>query len=103
MVKLLELFTYFLMLSIAAERAVEILKTSFLKSMGTHPASYQVISGLIGGGLSFYSPPPDNVVHMTPIIAAIATGLAVSGGSSLWNTVIDAITASTKALKNQVK
>lgn len=101
MVKLLELFTYFLMLSIAAERAVEILKTMFLKSMGTHPASYQVISGLIGGCLSFYSPPPSNIIQMTPLISAIATGFAVSGGSSLWNTIVDRITASTKRLKKE--
>ncbi len=99
MIRLLELFTYFLMLSVAAERAVEILKTMFLKSMSTHPASYQVISGIVGGIMSYYSPPPDNIIHMTPIVSAMATGLAVSGGSSIWNTAIDRFAATTKKIK----
>src|SRR5574343_583968 len=99
MTKLLELFTYFLMLSIAVERAVEIIKISFLKRLSVPSYLYSILAVTFGSAMSYLSPPPDNIANMTPFISAIATGLAVSGGSSFWNTVIDRFATSTRKLK----
>ncbi len=96
---LLNLLTYFCMLSIAAERAVELLKNMFLKKLGTSMVWYQVIAGVIGGIMCYYSPPPTTLINTETWVTVIATGLAVSSGSAFWNTMIDTMTAISKNMK----
>lgn len=97
---LLSLFTYFLMLSVAAERLVELLKNMYLKKIGTQPVVYQLLSGIVGAVLSYYSPPPSNIIHLEQWVAVISTGLAVSSGSAFWNTILDTLNSLSKNLKN---
>jgi hypothetical protein len=97
---LITLLTYFLMLSVAAERAVEISKNIILKKYNTPPVIYQILAGTIGGIMSFFSPPPTDIVNLGPWVTGIATGLAVSGGSSFLNTLLDGATAVSRNLKN---
>lgn len=97
---LLSLFTYFLMLSVAAERFVELLKSAYLKKIGAQPVVYQMLSGMVGAALSYYSPPPDNIIHLEQWVAVISTGLAVSSGSAFWNSILDTLNSLSKNLKN---
>lgn len=96
---LLSLFTYFLMLSVAAERLVELLKNMYLKKIGAQPVVYQFLAGIFGAVLSYYSPPPDNIIHLEQWVAVISTGLAVSSGSAFWNTILDTLNSLSKTLK----
>jgi hypothetical protein len=100
MTNLMELFTYFLFLSVAAERAVEILKNMFLKKKEASPAVYQTLAAIFGGIMSYISP-PSNIGHLNPYVAAIMIGLAVSGGSSFWNTTIVMFNQKAKSLKQE--
>lgn len=96
---LLTLLTYFCMLSIAAERAVELLKNIVLKKLKTPTVIYQILASIIGGIMSYFSPPPTSIIQMGPWVTVIATGLAVSSGSAFWNTMLDSFTAISKNLK----
>lgn len=97
---ILSLLTYFCMLSVAAERAVELLKNAKLKQMNVPIVTYQILAGLVGSLIAFFSPPPlTTITQMDPWVAIAATGLAVSGGSAFWNTMLDSFTAFAKSLK----
>lgn len=97
---LTELFTYFLFLSVAAERAVEIIKNAFLKKREAPPAVYQTLAAIFGGIMSYISP-PGNMDHLNPYVASVMIGLAVSGGSSFWNTTIVMFNQKAKSLKQE--
>lgn len=96
---IIALMTYFCMLSVAAERAVEIMKVGFLVKFKTPPVTYQLLAGFIGGTLAYSSPPPSTFVQMSPWISIIATGLAVSGGSAFWNSSLAAVSSLAKDMK----
>ncbi len=93
------LLTYFCMLSVASERAVELLKNLFLKKIKTPPVCYQVLSGFIGGTLAHFSPPPTDIIQLNEWVMVISTGLAVSSGSAFWNSLLDTLTALSRNLK----
>lgn len=97
---MITLLTYFCMLSVAAERAVEIMKLGVLKKYNPPAVTYQILAGLLGAVMSYYSPPPSTFVQMEQWITIIATGLAVSGGSSFWNSTLDAAISVSKNLKS---
>lgn len=88
------------MLSVASERAVELLKNLFLKKLKTPTIVYQLLAGVFGGIMSYYSPPPTNIIQLNIWVTVIATGLAVSSGSAFWNTLLDSLTAISKNLKS---
>lgn len=98
--KILTLLTYFCMLSIASERAVELLKNLYLKKINVPPVVYQILSGVVGGILCYYSPPSTEIMNLGPWVTVIATGLAVSSGSAFWNSLLDTLTALSKNLKS---
>lgn len=87
------------MLSIAAERAVELLKNGILKKLNSTSIVYQVLSGIIGGVLCYYSPPPTTIMNLNEWVTVFATGLAVSGGSAFWNSLLDSLMNLSKSLK----
>lgn len=98
--KIMTLLTYFCMLSIASERAVELLKNLFLKKINTPPVLYQILSGCVGGVLCYYSPPSSDIMRLDPWVTVIATGLAVSSGSAFWNSLLDTLAGLSKNLKS---
>jgi hypothetical protein len=54
----------------------------------------------VGSSVAFFFPPPlTTVVQFNPYLTVILTGLAVSGGSAFWNSVLDMVTAYSKTVK----
>lgn len=97
--KFTEIITYFALLSVAAERLTDIFKKAWLSKLEVNPAVYQVISGLFGAGLAYAAPLEIPSVEMPLWSTILITGLAVSGGSSFWNTILSTMTE----LKTKVK
>lgn len=97
--KFTEIITYFALLSVAAERLTDIFKKAWLSKLEINPAVYQVISGLFGAGLAYSAPLVIPSVNMPLWGTILITGLAVSGGSSFWNTILSTMTE----LKTKVK
>lgn len=94
-----EIFTYFAVTSVAAERLVDVLKRLGLGKFNLNGVVYQLISALFGAALAYYSPPDLPVAKVNEWVLAIITGLAVSGGSSVWNNALEALAAYTKSVK----
>jgi len=86
--QLIEVISYLAVVSIAAERFTEILKGALLKRLFAGPVTYQLTAGVFGGFLAFIAPSP--MAHLLDSTTAIivVTGLAVSGGSGFWNSVL---------------
>ena len=96
---IVSLLSYFCMISIAAERFVEMLKKTVLKNAHPPGVVYQTLSALFGGTVSLYSPPPSEILQLGQYASVIVTGLAISGGSSFWNTALDSFSSIAKNLK----
>lgn len=96
---LMTLLTYFCMLSVASERAVELLKNLCLKKLNTPPVYYQLLSGIFGAILAHFSPPSNDIMQLNHWVTIIATGLAVSSGSAFWNTLLDTLNTLSRNLK----
>ncbi len=94
-------FTYFAITSVAAERFVDILKRLGLEKLIKNGVIYQVLSCIFGGVLAFYNPPP--ITHINQWVVAVITGLAVSGGSSIWNTALTTLSSYSKSVKDLSK
>jgi hypothetical protein len=88
------------MLSVASERAVELLKNLYLKKLNAQPVHYQLLSGIVGSVLCYFSPPTPTVIQMNFWVTVIATGLAVSSGSAFWNSLLDTLAGLSKNLKS---
>lgn len=86
--KLIDIISYFALLSVAAERLTEILKNVWLSKIKVNPAVYQLISGTFGAALGYTSPLVIPSVDMPLWAMAVVTGLAVSGGSGFWNSIL---------------
>lgn len=99
MENVVSLLTYFVTLSVAAERFVEILKRTVLKNVDPPGVVFQALSATFGAGLAFYSPPPTEILVLDPYVAVAVTALAVSGGSSFWNTALESFSSIAKNLK----
>lgn len=88
-----QLVLYFFTVSIAAERLTEIFKRTIVQKTNYLPkfngAIYQIVSGLFGMGVAFKSPPNFDFFHMNQYAVIVITGLAVSGGSGAWNSVLE--------------
>lgn len=97
--QLVSIITYFAILSVAAERLTEMLKNAFLGKLTSNAAVYQGISGVFGAVLSLSAPLEMGSIHLPTWASVIVTGLAVSGGSGMWNTILSTMTE----LKNKVK
>lgn len=95
------IFSYFALTAIAAERFVDMCKRLGLEKIVKNGVVYQVISAIFGGSLAFFNPPP--IGNMNSWVIAILTGLAVSGGSSVWNNVLSVLTDYSKSLKSLKK
>lgn len=88
-----QLVLYFLTVSVAAERLTEIFKRTIIKDSKYLPkfngAIYQIVSGIFGAIVAVTSPPNLDFLHINQYVMILLTGLAVSGGSGAWNSVLD--------------
>lgn len=100
--KLFELFSYFVLISVASERFTEVVKRCLFNSFKPAGVVYQIISGLFGAYLA-YNMPPEFLSKVNINITAIIVGFAVSGGSSAWNSVLVSLTEYSKAIKTPTK
>jgi hypothetical protein len=102
MENLISLFSYFVIISVAAERLTEIIKRSYLSNLSNVPGYvYQGISAVFGGGLAYISPPELTGVDLPHWAVIVITGLAVSGGSGFWNSVLTTMSEFGKARKKE--
>lgn len=97
--KLFEFFSYFVLVSVAAERFTDVIKRCVFHSFKPNGVTYQIISGLFGGYLAYHMP-PDFLFNVNSYITALVVGLAASGGSSAWNSVLESLLSYSKAIKS---
>lgn len=98
-----QIVVYLVAVSIAAERMTEIFKRTFIKESPVIPkfdgAIYQILSGLFGAITAYVSPPDLGVFHLNQYLVVVVVGLAVSGGSGAWNSILDFLKQSAEAKK----
>lgn len=106
--QLIQLVTYLIVVSVAAERLTDIVKRAIINKFDIstyNGALYQIISGLFGVVMAYVSPPPAfPIISLKQYMLCLVVGLAVSGGSSVWNTALNILTeiAKTKKTLNSV-
>ena len=104
-----QFFAYLLTVSVAAERCTEIFKLTFIKNSSVMPkfngGIYQMVSGMFGMAIVYASPPDMSTLHINKHVLVLIIGLAVSGGSGAWNSVLDYLrkTADSKTSETTVK
>lgn len=82
------LIAYFVTLSVACERLVEICKSTFLKDRVSNPAVWPIMAMVFGSIIGYFQPMPLSM-NIPPWINVIVTGAVTSGGSSFWNSILD--------------
>ena len=97
---IVELLTYLAITSVAAERITDIVKRLVLEKFVTNGGVYQVVSGLFGGWLAYYTPPDMIASRFNEWITVILVGLCVSGGSSVWYNLIKVLSEYRKSIAN---
>lgn len=87
---LFSLLSYFAVLSVATERLTEIVKNTLLTKFADkiNAAVYQGIAAVFGGMLAHMAPPDLGNMSLPHWGVVLITGLAVSGGSGFWNSVL---------------
>lgn len=98
--------TYLVTLSVAAERFTEIIKRAVLSKRPEwimNGATYQIIAAVFGMAAAYANPPVINVIAMKPWLLYIVAGLAVSGGSGAWNSILTLLTEYAKNQKESSK
>lgn len=91
------LLAYFVTLSVACERLVEILKTTFLKDRVKNGAVWQLLALFFGAAIGYFQPIPLDL--KIPVwLNIIVTGAVVSGGSGFWNSILGTMTEFKKSI-----
>ena len=102
---LIQLVSYLIVTSIAAERVTDMVKrTKVLDFLSTHfPLNLgllcQITSGLTGGLLCYFGPPSFEPLGMSGWPLAVMIGLASSGGSSVWSDLLQVLSAYRKGVQ----
>ncbi len=100
--KLTEVVIYFGLISMTAERLVDLFRKTFPNL--TLPGSvYQLATALIGGGITYMSPPDASLIPLNQYLTVVVAGLATSGGSSLWHEVLSILNNYKQNLKTTNK
>lgn len=90
--RFIEIVTYFALISVAAERFTDLIKKAWLSKLTTvNPAVYQLLSALFGAAIAYAEPLALLSKQMPWYAVVVVSGLAVSGGSSFWNTVLSTL------------
>lgn len=82
------IIVYFLTISIAVERVIEICKNTVLKDKVHNGVVWQIMALMIGALISYFQPIPVSIGFPRWLEIAI-TGAATSGGSGFWNSILE--------------
>jgi hypothetical protein len=93
MEQITQLITYLALVSVAAERAVDMIKRTALATRIKNGAVYQGMSFLAGAAFAAANPPNLTFIQLNPTMTALLVGLAVSGGSSAWHEILATLSA----------
>lgn len=88
MEQVIAIVTYLAVASMAAERLTDILKKVYLQRVTENGVVYQITSALFGGMIGYLSPLPIQAIQVNEYVLVLITALAVSGGSSTWNSIL---------------
>ena len=86
-----QLITYIAILSVAAERATDLVKRGLFQKFkidNLNGLAYQVLSGLFGALIVYLDDPIIPLVSLDRTLTIVLMGLATSGGSGVWNSVL---------------
>ena len=86
------LITCLIVVSIAAERATDILKRAIVlkfKIENFNGALYQLTAGVFGILIAYFDKPSFDFITTNHTLLLIIIGLCVSGGSGAWNTILN--------------
>lgn len=87
--QVISIITYLAVTSMAAERLTDILKKAWLQKLTDNGVVYQIVSALFGGFIGYLSPIPIQSLQVNEYVLVLVTALAVSGGSSTWNSILN--------------
>lgn len=102
--QLTSLVTYLVIVSVAAERLTDITKRALIQQYNLttlNGAIYQIIAGVFGAVICQINPPELTIIELNHYVLLIVIGLAVSGGSGAWNTILSILKELSKA-KNEI-
>jgi len=103
-----QIVVYLVMVSVAAERLTDIFKRVFVETFKIptfNGALYQAFACIFGALIARISPPDIPVIHLNEYVLVIIIGLAVSGGSGAWNSILDILKqlSASKKIENNIK
>ena len=87
----LQLITYIAILSMAAERTTDLIKRGFFQKFNIadlNGVAYQVLSGMFGALIVYLDDPVIPLVSLDRTLTIVLMGLATSGGSGAWNSML---------------
>lgn len=88
---LIRLCTYLVFVSVAVERAVDIVKRAVVQQFNIttlNGSVYQILAGLFGALIVYADQPTFDFITTNRWLLVVIIGLATSGGSGAWNTVL---------------
>lgn len=88
---LIKLCTYLVFISVAVERAVDIVKRAVVQQFNIttlNGATYQILAGLFGAVIVYSDQPSFDFITTNRWLLIVIIGLATSGGSGAWNTIL---------------
>ena len=103
---ILQLLSYLVLTSVAAERVTDMVKRTKIISWVAERSPidqgllYQAVSGATGGVLCYLSPPELALFSLGPVAMAITIGLATSGGSSVWSDLLQLLSTYRKGVQS---
>lgn len=86
-----QLITYITVLSVAAERVTDMVKRGLFQKFkigDLNGVAYQVISGLFAAFIVYLDDPVIELVTLDRWLTIVLMGLAASGGSGAWNSIL---------------
>ena len=100
--QLIEIVTYLALLSVAAERFTDIIKRLVLSKYNVNGAVYQLVAAGFGGFVALIDNPRFAGIEVGRYVQVLLIGLAVSGGSGAWNSILSVLQEYSRSLKESV-
>lgn len=100
--QVIQIVTYLALLSAAAERFTNIIKRLVLSKYTVNGAVYQLIAAGFGCFVALVDSPQFSAVDVGKYTQVILIGLAVSGGSGAWNSILTVLQDYSRSLKESV-
>lgn len=86
-----QLLTYISVVSMAAERFVQIVRALPISAKLNKSIYYQVLAAVFGAILCLIEPPELSFISLNKYLLAALVGLAVSGGSGVWHDALEVV------------